>query len=73
MIEKSIFTRPVPEPLDPAVMIREIPSRTIAVLRFSGTVGEQVVRQRTKHLLSVLEKERIGTTGAPFLMRYNSP
>jgi hypothetical protein len=63
----------VPEPLDPAVMIREIPSRTIAVLRFSGTAGEQAVRQRTEHLLSVLEKKGIGTTGAPFLMRYNSP
>jgi hypothetical protein len=63
----------VPEPRDPAVTIREIPSRTVAVLRFSGTAGEQAVRERTAHLLSVLEEEKTNTIGAPFLMRYNSP
>jgi hypothetical protein len=63
----------VPEPLDPAITIREVPARTLAVLRFSGTAGEEAVKERTRHLLSVLEKEKIATTSAPFLMRYNSP
>jgi hypothetical protein len=63
----------VPGPLDPAVTIQEVPARTVAVHRFSGTTDEQTVRHMADHLESVLKKEGKVPTGTPFLMRYNSP
>ena len=63
----------IPEPLDPAVIIREVPARTLAVIRFSGQADEQKVQKMTALLDSTLRKEGIAVTGTPFLMRYNSP
>jgi hypothetical protein len=63
----------LPEPLDPAVTIQEVPARTLAVIRFSGTADEQKVQKMTALLDSTLKKEGIAVTGTPFLMRYNSP
>jgi hypothetical protein len=68
------YTRPtLPEPLDPAVTIREVPARTLAVIRFFGSADEQNVRKMTELLDSTLKKEGMTIIGIPFLMRYNSP
>ena len=63
----------LPEPLDPAVTIREEPARTLAVIRFFGSADEQNVRKMTELLDSTLKKDGLTIIGTPFLMRYNSP
>jgi hypothetical protein len=63
----------VPQPTDPRVKIEAIPSRLVAVLRFSGHTHVREVMAREEELLRVLKENGISTRGSPFLMRYNSP
>jgi effector-binding domain-containing protein len=63
----------IPEPIDTRIQIREIPHREVAVIRFKGYAREKSVEEEKKKLLETLQKNGIETTGAPFLMRYNSP
>lgn len=63
----------IPDPLDSRVRIVTLPERDIAVLRFSGYAPPEDVASATTRLLDGLKNEGIGTTGEPFLMRYDSP
>lgn len=63
----------VPEPLDERVMMVEVMSGRLAVLRFSGRMHFESVREREEQLLSVLRKRGIKFKGRPYLMRYNGP
>jgi len=62
-----------PEPLDDQVKIVDVPQRRLAVLVFGGRATPNRVTRRIKTLTDLLEHSGIGTRGAPFLMRYNSP
>ena len=62
-----------PIPNDPGIRIDKIPSRLLAVLRFSGRVDRQGISEKNKELVSILKKEHITFKGHPMLMRYNSP
>jgi hypothetical protein len=63
----------VPEPLDSRISIQELPSRELAVIRFSGRASADEVASVRSRLLKTLEEEKILITGTPFLMRYNPP
>ena len=63
----------VPRPRDPRVKVEAIPSRLVAVLRFSGRTYDREVMARERELLKVLADNGITARGSPFLMRYNSP
>ena len=62
-----------PAPVDSRVRIEEIPSRTIAVLRFSGSWSEAHFEKETKQLLKELTEAKIKTKGGVFTMLYNPP
>jgi len=62
-----------PEPLDRRVRIVEIPSRHLAVIRFSGRWSNSIFEVKTRQLLKELTKEGIETMGQPFSMLYNPP
>jgi hypothetical protein len=62
-----------PDPLDSRVRIVTLPEREIAVIRFSGYAPPKDVAAATSRLQDGLKNEGIGTTGQPFLMRYDSP
>jgi SOUL heme-binding protein len=62
-----------PEPLDSRVRIEEVPARTVAVLRFSGSWSEAHFDAKTKELLGELATSKIKTTGTVFTMLYNPP
>lgn len=62
-----------PEPTDDRVRISEIPSRTVAVLKFSGSWSENHFEKETKELLEVLDRARTKTKGEVFSMLYNPP
>jgi effector-binding domain-containing protein len=62
-----------PEPTDNRVKIVEIPSRSLAALRFSGSWSESHFEKETNELLEELEKAGIQTKGNVFTMLYNPP
>lgn len=62
-----------PEPSDPKVILKRISARKMAVLRFRGYTGKNVIGKRTKELFVILKTNGIKTAGNPFLMRYNPP
>jgi SOUL heme-binding protein len=62
-----------PLPLDGRVKIEEIPSRTVAVLRFSGSWSEAHFEEKTKELLQELTNAKVKTSGRVFTMLYNPP
>jgi hypothetical protein len=62
-----------PEPLDSRVKIQQVPARTVAVLRFSGSWSERHFETKTKELLEALSDAKIKTKGDVFAMLYNPP
>jgi hypothetical protein len=62
-----------PLPVDSRVKIEEIPSRLVAVLRFSGSWSEAHFEEKTKELLQELANAKVKTSGSVFTMLYNPP
>lgn len=62
-----------PLPVDSRVKIEEVPSRLVAVLRFSGSWSETHFEGKTKELLQELANAKVKTIGAVFTMLYNPP
>jgi len=62
-----------PEPLDPLVVMDEVPSRLVATLRFSGRWTDRAFERRSRELMEVLEKAGARTRGPVFSMVYNPP
>jgi hypothetical protein len=63
----------VPQPTDPAVVIRAVPGQLLAVLPYSGRWTERNHQQHTRLLLEALAEADIEVIGAPVLAAYNSP
>jgi hypothetical protein len=62
-----------PEPTNPDVRIFEVPERTVAVLRFSGSRGSDNVAVHLSELDTVLEGSGWRAAGEPFSMFYDPP
>jgi hypothetical protein len=67
----TIDTLPTPD--DPRVLIRQVPGRTVAVIRFSGGWGEERFEERTEELLTWLREQHITVVGPSVVARYNPP
>lgn len=63
----------LPQPKDGEIKIRSVPSRVLAVRRYSGTWSEQLYRENEKVLLDALQTEEFSPIGAPIFARYNAP
>lgn len=63
----------LPEPLDPAVQLREVPGATYAALRFSGFNSASLVAEKTARLRTLASKERITLQDRVIYARYNPP
>ena len=69
--ELNLETTPLP--IDSSVKIEEVPSRLVAVLRFSGSWSEAHFEEKTQELLQELVNARIKIKGRVFSMLYNPP
>ncbi len=67
----TLETLPVPN--NKAVMLRELPAKNFAVVRFSGLAGEAKTAKKTEELLAWLAAKKIKPIGTPELARYNPP
>ncbi len=63
----------LPTPNNPAVMLREIPARNYAVMRFSGFTGAIKVDKKITELMMWLKDKGIKPIGEPEMARYNAP
>ncbi len=64
----------LPTPNNSQVMLRQIPARKVAVLRFSGLVSTEKATQKTKELLNWMAAKKLeASTAEPELARYNPP
>jgi hypothetical protein len=63
----------LPKPRNPAVALREVPGRRVAVIVFSGFSGEEKSQQKTDELLAWLKTKNLTAIGTPQLARYNPP
>jgi len=63
----------LPLPLDKRINLKEIPAKTVAVLEYSGSWGEEKYKKNEALLLKALDAAGIKTIGKPNFARYNSP
>lgn len=63
----------LPTPNDSRVMLREVPVRTVAVLRFSGFWSEERFTTRTEELLAAVRAAGLTVIGEPETARYDPP
>jgi effector-binding domain-containing protein len=63
----------LPEPSDPRVKLTQIPSATVAVLRFTGSTGDPAVATRTAELIKALQSMKWKVAGPATAFFYNPP
>jgi hypothetical protein len=63
----------LPSPADPRVKLRQVKSRLLAALTYSGTWSENRYRQHEAALLEAVKNAGFVTIGKPIFARYNSP
>lgn len=63
----------LPKPDDARVLLREVPARRVAVLRYSGSWSQARYEEKLKLLRAALEKDGLRSVGEPEFARFNSP
>ena len=63
----------LPEPLDTAVSIKEIPAYKAAVIRYSGTWSQKRYESKRVSLEEFIKHKELVPLAEPIFARYNSP
>lgn len=63
----------IPQPLDPAVNLREVPAHRAVSLRYSGTWSEKRYKEHLGLLGQWLDEHGLEIVGDPVWARYNAP
>jgi len=63
----------IPKPNNPKVMIKEIPGKKVAVLKFSGIATEDKTQEKIALLFNWINHQQMKSMGTPELARYNPP
>lgn len=63
----------LPEPIDPRIAIQQIPARSVAAVRYSGTWSERNYQKHLALLLGALRTAGYEATGEPIWARYDAP
>jgi hypothetical protein len=73
VLPKGVTLATAPEPLDPRVQLREVPTSSVAAIRFSGTWSQANYDEHLEKLKAALRGAQLAWTGEPVLSRYNGP
>jgi hypothetical protein len=65
--------RSLPEPLDPAVTVKEIPAFKAAAIRYSGTWSKKRYESQRASLEEFLKRKELVPKEEPVFARYNAP
>jgi hypothetical protein len=63
----------LPTPNNPAVSLREVPAKLVAVARYSGFNTESRIQEETQALRAWMQDQKMVGTGAAILARYDPP
>jgi hypothetical protein len=63
----------LPEPVDPEIRLREVPSNLVAAIRYSGTWSEQRYEAHRVELEAWIDARGWKVTGEPIFARYDPP
>lgn len=63
----------LPQPLDPEIMLRAVPSHRMAAVRFSGWTTRTSIAEQTALLTDWLHQQGLRAAGTPQVARYNDP
>ena len=63
----------LPVPTDPAVKLRQVPGRRMAVIQYSGVWSDERYRKHLDTLRSWIEEKGFTIIGEPIWARYNPP
>ena len=63
----------LPEPNNPKVKLRQVPSQSFAVIRYSGSWSQSLYDEKLAELKKALQEEGIKTQGEAVFSRYNAP
>jgi hypothetical protein len=70
----AIYTaETAPKPNDPTIALRQVPSRKIAVITYSGSWSESRYEGKKSALIQWIAAQGLKSKGEPILARYNSP
>ncbi len=69
--EYTLETLPVP--IDPGIALRAMPSRTVAVISYSGTWSQGRYEEHLGKLQEMLKREKMNWHGEPIWARYDPP
>ena len=69
--EYTLLTAPIP--LDPTVIIAEIPSKKVAVLNYSGSLSEQGIKEKSEELDAWLKAHGYSIISEPQSAAYDPP
>ena len=73
MMPSSYSLETLPIPKDPNVILRQVPARYIAAVRYSGFWSEKGYRRNLDKLNAWMEKLNLKVVGNPIWARYNAP
>lgn len=73
MMPATFTMENVPTPTDPAVVLRAVPPRTMATVRYSGFWSDKGYRRNLKRLESWMSTNNLAAAGEPEWARYNPP
>jgi hypothetical protein len=63
----------LPKPNNPAVVLKEIPGKRFAVIRFSGMGGKDSLDRHTKELEEFISAKKLAPLSPPTYAFYNPP
>jgi effector-binding domain-containing protein len=63
----------LPEPLDPNVILKEIPARKLAAIRYSGAWSQKRYETHKAKLLNFIRQKERKIIGEPIFARYDPP
>ena len=73
MMPAAYTIETLPEPVDPGIMLRQIPDRRMAAVRYSGFWSEKNYLRYKNKLEEWIHKEGLTILGDPIWARYNPP
>jgi hypothetical protein len=73
VLPRGVTLATAPEPRDPRVSLHEVPSRRVAVIRYSGFWSDANYEQHLALLQQALKSAGQSWTGEPIYARYNPP
>ncbi len=73
VMPKGYTLATLPEPIDARVKLREVPGKSVAAIRFSGSWSQTLYAEQLELLKTALATANIATVGEPVSSRYNSP